>query len=451
MSESDQEKSEAAKSEEPDVESVEARSYELQVAKSTQGLSNRTAIIGIIAVLAIIVVAALIWWYAGARSGTGRVVPAPRTVPTPQTVTDSQANAPQEAVITLAPDVAERAGVKVETVGEQIAPEAGIAAATGVVQANQYRSTPVVTLVGGIIRRVNAELGQEVKRGQTLAVLFSDELAAAQSKYLTALAQLEEHEKHHRREMKLVEIGAASREELEQATTMMRTAESEVASERQRLLLLGLSAQRVEQLKSSSQITSEINLTAPASGVVINRSANPGEVVEANRELLRVADLSSVWVIGQVFEQNLASLRTGSGASVTSNAYPGKIFRGHVTYIDPSLDTATRTAQVRIELANPGQMLKLGSYVNINFANLGGAETTAPVIPSSAVQTVNNQQVVFVATQDPNRFVMRAVRLGPQMQGRFAVLEGLTVGERIVTDGSFMLRAEWLKLHPSGT
>ena len=95
-------------------------------------------------------------------------------------------------------------------------------------------------------------------------------------------------------------------------------------------------------------------------------------------------------------------------------------------------------------------MLKMGMYVNINFAALGGSETTAPVIPASAVQTVNNQQVVFVASDDPNRFVMRAVRLGTESNGRFTVVEGLSVGERIVTEGSFMLRAEWLKLHPSG-
>src|SRR5207253_5713042 len=134
------------------------------------------------------------------------------------------------------------------------------------------------------------------QRGQTLAVVFSDELAMAQSKYLTAVAQLEEHEKHHRREMQLVEIGAASREELEQATTMMRTAEMEVASQRQKLLLLGLSPERVNQLKSASQISSEVSLTAPVSGTIVSRAVNQGEVIEANKEVLRVADLSSVWV-----------------------------------------------------------------------------------------------------------------------------------------------------------
>ncbi|MDQ3820771.1 MAG: efflux RND transporter periplasmic adaptor subunit [Acidobacteriota bacterium] len=349
-------------------------------------------------------------------------------------------------------DAVSRSGIKVETVGEQLAADANGTAgqAAGVVQANSYRTTPVISLVGGIVRKVNAELGQQVQRGQVLATVFSDELAMAQSRYLAALADLEEHHKHHRRTTELVEIGAASREELEQATTKLKTAESEVASLRQRLLLLGLTPERVEALRTPSQVSSEISLTSPVSGTVIGRSANPGEVLEANKEVLRVADLSSVWVIGQVYEKDLANIRVGSGASVTSQAYPGRVFRGRISYVDPALDQTTRTAQVRIELANPGQALKIGMYVNIMFATTGGAEGTTPVIPTIAVQNINNQQVVFVATDRPNVFVMRPIRLGPENQGHYPVIEGLFVGDRVVTEGSFMLRAEWLKLHPNG-
>jgi RND family efflux transporter MFP subunit len=250
--------------------------------------------------------------------------------------------------------------------------------------------------------------------------------------------------------MRLVEIGAASREEFEMATAKLRSDEAEVASLRQRLILLGLFSQRVNALRSSSQISSEVTLPSPVSGTVTSRTVNPGEVIEANKEIMRVTDLSSVWVVGQVYEKDLARIRVGSGASITSDAYPGRVFRGQVSYVDPRLDTATRTAQVRIELANPGQTLKLGMYVNIAFATLGGSESTAPVIPVTAVQNINNQQVVFVATSDPNVFAMRPVRLGSESNGLYPVLEGLNVGDRIVTDGSFMLRAEWLKSHPSG-
>jgi membrane fusion protein, heavy metal efflux system len=402
----------------------------------------------IVAGLVLLSAAAVVGWIIlrSRSDGAGRTVPAPRNMPAEQTSPPTT----EELTVTVAPEVMQRAGINIERVGEQLMSEtASSAVTTGIVQANAYRATPVVSLVSGIVRRVNAELGQTVSRGQTVALVFSGELAQAQSRYLTTLAELEEHHKHHARTMKLVEIGAASREELEQATSKLRSAESELASQRQRLLLLGLSAQRINSLRSSEQVSSEVNLPSPVSGTVIARSANPGEVIQADKEILRIADLSNVWVIGQVYEKDLARIKVGSGASITSEAYPGRVFRGQVSYVDPTLDPATRTAQVRIELANPGQTLKIGMYVNVAFATLGGTESTIAVVPANAVQNINNQQVVFVALNEGNVFAMRPVRLGAEANGRYPVLEGISVGDRIVTEGSFLLRAEWLKSHPS--
>ena len=419
-------------------------------ATQTKRSPRQTRIVVTVAVLALVAVAtvvALLLWNRS-RSGAGRPVPAPRTI------ADSSGSPaqtePTEPTITLSSEAAQNARIKIQTVGEKLmGADVSGAPVAGTVQANIYRSTPVVSLVGGIARRVNAELGQNVKQGQTLAIVVSDDLAKAQSEYLSTLAELDEHHKHHARTMKLVEIGAASREELEQATTKLRTAEAEAASRRQRLLLLGLSAQRVGQLKSSTQVTSEVSLPAPLSGTVISRSVNPGEVITADKELLRVSNLSSVWVIAQVYEKDLGKIRIGSGATITSDAYPGRVFRGQVSYIDPVIDQTTRTAQVRVELANAGQLLKIGMFVNVAFATLGGSEATTPVVPKIAVQNVNNQQVVFVTTREPNVFAMRPVRLGNESNGFFAVMEGVTVGDQVVTDGSFLLRAEWLKLHPA--
>ena len=405
---------------------------------------NRTAIVAVVGVVAVTAVGILLWLLLrSGSSGAGRPVPTPRNISAEQATPTPTS----EATISIDPEAAKRAGIKTEPVGEAML--AGGAApgqvTTGVVQANAYRTTPVVSVVGGILRRVAAELGQNVSQGQTMAVVFSDELAMAQSRYLNSVAELEEHHKHHVRTVRLMEIGAASREELEQATTKLRTAESEVASQRQRLILLGLSERRIAQLKTPAQVSSEVSLPAPVSGTVISRAANPGEVIPADKEILRIADLSSVWVMGQVYEKDLGKVVVGSGANITSDAYPGRVFRGRVSYIDPTLDPATRTAQARIELANPGQALKIGMFVNVAFAALGGAESTTAVIPKSAVQNVNNQQVVFVETATPNTYAMRPVKLGPEINGQYPVLEGLSVGERIVTDGSFLLRAEWLK------
>jgi RND family efflux transporter MFP subunit len=430
---------------------VETRVEKSRVETSKRRRVNTTVVV-IVAVVAVAATALLMWWLARAREGAGRIVSAPRTV----TFGESGGETPTqgatgEPTLVLAPETAARAGVKVEAVGEQLGAEASAQAATGVVQANAYRTTPVVSLVGGRVLSVAAEAGQTVGRGQTVAVVFSDELSSAQTRYLAALAELEEHGKHHRRTMELADIGAASREELEQATTMMKKAESEVAAERQRLLLLGLAPRAVDSLRSTAQVNSEVALPAPIAGTVVSRSVNPGEVIEANKELLRVADLSNVWVVAQVFEKDLARVVVGSGASVTSEAYGGRVFRGRVTYVDPQLDAATRTAQVRVELANPAQALKIGMYVNVAFGALGTAEATAPTVPASAVQNIGGRQVVFLATDNPNTFVVRSVRLGAMSGGRYPVLEGLFVGDRVVTEGSFMLRAEWLKLHPEGS
>jgi RND family efflux transporter MFP subunit len=427
--------------------------------------------------------------------------------------------------ITIEPDQLKNADIKIETVGEQInAAETGVLA-NGTVQANAYRETPVISLVGGVIRQIGIQAGENVQNGQTVAVVFSNEFAEAQSNYLNLLAQLnesrlaqqraeklvrinqtgrteleqarrdlqiaeaelDEHHRHHERTEKLLKIGAESREEFEQATTKLKTAEAQatesrrrfqraeqlleinpvaraefegattkfknaeaqLASSRQRLLLLGMPSNRIAALRSANQISGEIAVPAPVSGTVTSRAVNLGEVVEANKELARITNLSSVWIVAQVFEQDLARLRTGSGASVTSDAFPDRVFRGTVTYIDPRLDEATRTAQVRVELENPNNVLKIGMYVRVAFGALGDAERTMPAVPTTAVQNVNNRQIVFVATTQPNVFELRPVRLGAESNGMYPVLEGLNVGERVATGGSFMLRAEWLKTNQS--
>ncbi len=387
---------------------------ESSLSQSKENRTAKTALVAVVAVLSVAAIALLLWIFFPRGSG-GRPVPAPRSVGSDQS-----------------------AG---EATGQQT---------TGVVQPNAYREIPVMSLVGGIVRSVGPELGQNVRKGQTVAMVFSNELADAQSRYLTAAAALDEHHKHHARTEKLVAIGAASREELEMATSKLKSAESELANLRQRLLLLGLSSQRISGLRSTSQISSDVSLPAPASGTVTSRTVNSGEVIEANKELLRVTDLSSVWVVGQVYEKDLGKVHIGSGASITTDAYPGRVFRGRVSYVDPRVDPQTRTTQARIELANPGQQLKIGMYVNVTFAALGGGGSSVPVVPVAAVQNIGSRQVVFLATTDPGVFAMRPLRLGPETNGHYPVLEGLSVGDRVITEGSFMLRAEWLKSHPSG-
>src|SRR6266566_2494556 len=397
-----------------------------EVSGRNQDRTAKTAIVAVVSVVAIVAIALVLWLFIP-RGGGGRPVPAPRTIGPDQTPNQAS-NTSGDFTLTISPKQIQRSGIKTETVGERISTDATGQQTTGVVQPNSYRETPVMSLVGGIVRSIGPELGQSVLKGQTIAVVSSNDLADAQTKYLAAIAELDEHHKHHARTEKLVAIGAASREELELATSKLKAAESEVANLRQRLLLLGLSSQRVNALHSSSQVSSEVTLPAPASGTVTSRTVNAGEVIEANKELLRVTDLSSVWVVGQVYEKDLGEVHIGSGASITTDAYPGRVFRGRVSYVDPKVDPQTRTAQARIELANPRQQLKIGMYVNVAFAALGVPGSSVPVVPVAAVQNMVNQQVVFVATSDPNVFAMQPVRLGPESNNYYPVLEGLSIG-----------------------
>ena len=403
----------------------------------------RTAIVVIVALIAVVAIGAI--WMLWPRQ-TGKPVAAPRTV--------SFAESPQppmsgEQRLTLTPEQSRNMQLKIETVGEAPSAEAASQMATGVVQVNTYKETPVMSVVGGILRSVSAELGQNVQKGQRVAVVFSNELADAQSRYLAALAVLDEHHRHHMRTEKLVDIGAASRQELEMATSQLRDAESNLADLRQKLMLLGMPTSRIDNLKSTSQISSEVTIASPSTGTITARSVNSGEVIEANKELLRVTDLSTVWVVGQVYEKNLATVRVGSGANVTSDAYPERVFRGRVTYVDPRIDPATRTAQVRIEMANPKQLFKIGMFVNIAFGALGVGERIIPMVPKDAVQAINSQQVVFIATDKPTEFIMRAVQLSAETNGFYPATAGVSAGDRVVTQGSFLLRAEWLKEHPA--
>jgi hypothetical protein len=167
------------------------------------------------------------------------------------------------------------------------------------------------------------------------------------------------------------------------------------------------------------------------------------------KELFRIADLSSVWVMGQIYENDFALVRVGTQAAVTTPAFPGRTFTGRVSYIDPRVDPATRTAQVRIEVANPSEMLRLGMFVDVRLGDAPSQSGQAVMVPRSAVQSLGAKQVVYVATSEPGVFIQRDVTTGAEAGGTVAVYSGLNAGERVVTEGSFLLRAESFKLNPS--
>jgi membrane fusion protein, heavy metal efflux system len=370
------------------------------------------------------------------------------TAPTPHPPQPVQ-NAPETShEVMLTPEAITQAGIKT-------APVTTVDASTaiqvpGSVTANSYREVKVTPIAGGIVTKVHAELGTAVKRGAPLATLVSTELSEVQMKYLSMRAMLEADAKKQERTKQLVEIGAASRQELEEVLATHESHATEVQAARERLLLLGLTREQVAALKSPQQIRSDIIVPAPIAGVVTERSANLGQVVSMGQELFVVTDLSEVWVIGDLYEQDFQHVRVGAEATLTTPAYPGMTFRGRVTYIDPRVELQTRTAKVRVEVPNPEHRLKLGMFVTMIFTAQKGERLV--VVPRTAVQTIGARQVVFVpVAEDEGRFVQRVVTLGSMVGDAYTVQSGLAPGELVVTEGSFFLRAELLRNTPASS
>jgi RND family efflux transporter MFP subunit len=310
-----------------------------------------------------------------------------------------------------------------------------------VVEPNAYKQVAVTPLVAGRVTRVAVELGDRVRRGQVLAEVYSPELADAQREYLSFAGDFDAAHQQLRRTERLVEIGAASQQELERTRAEHIAHETHLEGARSRLVLLGMSPEEIDRLRPGRPITAVTTVPAPLAGVILERDANPGLNVDAATKLFTVVDLATVWVVGDVFERDLARVRVGSPARITTEAYPDLAIDGRVSYIDPRVTAATRTARVRVEVPNPDLRLRLGLYVDLEVA--GDAISSALLVPRSAVQTLSNRHVVYVADPaDPRRFVEREVRLGTAAADRVEVVSGVAAGDRIVTEGSFYLRAE---------
>ena len=309
------------------------------------------------------------------------------------------------------------------------------------VEANAYKQVVVTPVISGRITRVTADLGQHVQRGQTLAQIFSPELADAQTRYISARADLEAHEQELARTEKLVAIGAASRQELERIHAGHTARRADVESAASRLQLLGLSSDAIEALGPGKNQGATTNVPAPIAGVLTERLANVGLNVDQATKLFTVVDLSSVWVVANLYEKDFARVRVGSPATVTTNAYPDLVLQGRVSYIDPQVSPETRTAKVRIEVPNPRNDLRLGMYAEALLGDSGGVST--PMIPRGAVQNVGDRTVVYLVNpKEPGTFVEREVRLGTATGDRVSVLAGVQIGDVVVGEGSFSVRAE---------
>ena len=371
--------------------------------------------------------------------------PAAHAAGPPETATSARAAEAGEASVQLAPDLVQRAGIVVAPVS------VGAAAATlripGVVEPDAYKQVVVTPLAGGRVTRVMVELGGAVRRGQPLAEIYSPELAEIQTRLIALRAEYDAAEQQVNRTRRLVEIGAASQQELEQVHATHAGHAAALAGEKSRLVLLGMAPDAIDALHAGSRVTATIKVPAPLNGVVTERTANPGLNVEPSTPLFTVVDLSTVWVVGDLYERDFSRIHVGSEARVTTHAFPGEGLGGRVSYIEPQVNPATRTARVRVEVPNARRDLRLGMLADIEIQ--AGKGVPVVVVPRDAVQTLGDRQVVYVAVSgETGRYRERRVTLGETIGDTVQVLTGLEPGESIVTKGSFYVRAEADRLGP---
>jgi Cu(I)/Ag(I) efflux system membrane fusion protein len=325
---------------------------------------------------------------------------------------------PGRAVVKVSPQTQALIGVVTGTVERTRV--ARTVRAAGRVEADERRLFAVSLRAGGFVEELFVnETGQVVETGDPLFTLYSPEVLEAENAYIVA-----------RRSLAGLGSGASA--------TARSFAGSNLESTRERLLNLDLTPAQIGELESRDSAPSRVTILAKGPGVVTRRNVVLGSYAEPGRTLLELADLSSVWVLAEVYEYELSGLRIGMRATVTLDALPGETVTGEVAYVYPTLEPETRTVRVRIELPNPDGRLMPGMNAQVSMPVDLGEQL---VVDDQAVMDTGTRRIVFVLTDDAT-FSPREVTLGPRADGLVVVLEGLMEGERIVESGNFLIDSE---------
>jgi len=307
------------------------------------------------------------------------------------------------------------------------------------VQPNENELAEVTTLIRGRVVKVHVDVGQDVKKDTLLAMLHSTDLGLAEGAYLKSAAKLTEAVLAYERARDLHEHKVVSLAELQRREAAMKTARAETREARNRLELLGVPRQEVERLDREDTIKADVLLRAPFDGRVIMRNITRGEVVEAQQKLFTVADLSDVWVVGNVPEKDVQFIRKDQKVDVIVSAYPHAIVPGTITYIGDVLDPATRTMRLRVTVLNPDRLLQPEMFAAVRV--YASPTPDALTVPLAAVQNGPTGKMVFVQ-RGTNDFEVRTVKVGSEQGEVVTVLEGVSAGEQVVTKGSFVLKSE---------
>jgi RND family efflux transporter MFP subunit len=364
-----------------------------------------------------------IWWTTRKSDKTQHPAVSPPNAATQPVQSSSSSSTPPPTETPLAPvqlsvERLQSIGVKFGVV-ERKAVQDEIRA-TGTVAIDEARLSYVQTRISGHIEQVFADATyQYVRKGQRLFTIHSPELVVAEREYLLA---------------------KQNAKNLSQSTVpgVSEGVASLLASSRERFEQWNIPEKEIARLESTGQVAHALEIESPVSGFITERNALPNLNVQPESRLYTIADLSAVWVLAQVFQNDLARIKVGSPTSLSLDSYPGRAFRGKVDFIYPDVDMTTRTARVRLLFSNPNLMLSPGMFVNVTLRVPLGNQL---VIPVSGVLQSGTRQIVFV-DRGGGYLEPRDVQLGHQAGEQYIVLKGLKAGERIVTSANFLIDSE---------
>ena len=291
---------------------------------------------------------------------------------------------------------------------------------TGTVETDERSMSYVQTRFSGWIRRVLADqTWQYVKQGQPIFTIYSPDLVSAENEYILGAQQAKS-------------LSGSSVDGVADGAAQI------VSASLDRLRLYGVPASEIRRLQRENKARDEIAIVAPSSGYIIDRQAFPNLYVEPSMRLFTLANISTVWVYGAVFQNQIAQIKPGDSVSATVDAYPGRDFPGKVDFIWPALDPATRTAKVRINLSNPDGALKVGMFVNLDLEQRFGRGL---MVPDSSVLQTGLHNITFVDRGD-GYLDPRELELGQHLSTGFVVRKGLVEGDRIVSSANFLVDSE---------
>ncbi len=419
--------------------------FESQHTERSEPRSRRGVIVAMIATMLILIVIVAI-----ARRGSS-----PGGEHKEEAAAETPAEKSSGDVVTVSDEVSKTIGLTVVPAEER--PFATMIQTTGVVTPNDARVAHVRPLSAGRVEEVHVRPGDRVTAGQPLVTYDNVEMGQLAGEYRAAAAAVQRAEaevavasRALERAGRLVESGGIARAEYERRDAEHKRAVAALSSERaamsnveQKLRRFGATSGDLGRLNTDQGTgaagASRAVLRAPFAGVVTATKAAPGDVVDTQTELATVADLSTVWVMGDIYQKDLGSVRRGQEALITVESYPGETFTGRITNISDVLDPGTRTAKVRAEVPNRDGRLKLEMFVQMQVPT--GATVPTVVIPATALQEIDEQQAVFVQASE-DRYEKRAVTIGTAQGGLVPVVDGLKAGDRVVTTGAFMLKSK---------